>query len=250
MLFDAACNRAIKFILHTNFPGHYDYTDYHRCPFNLTLGRPDRPGLFEISPAAPRESGQMDKVAGTLASAHITSSTVNTNPINQNPNPMPTNNQPPPKSNNNKNKKKNNGNNNNNNNNNGKGKNQNNSENKTQQSQPSDLPLLGLLDDTTTGPVDPTMMMCTKLSSAHSMEKAKNIGINWDTRWDDIRHFLCQDKVERSRLERPVVLTRSSASNPFGPSLCYGVQDMIFEVMSNDHLASVTLYYYYEDSPA
>lgn len=33
----------IKFLLHTNFPGHYDFTDYHRCPFTLTLGRSSTP---------------------------------------------------------------------------------------------------------------------------------------------------------------------------------------------------------------
>lgn len=63
-----------------------------------------------------------------------------------------------------------------------------------------------------------------------------------DSRWEEIRNFLWAEKAERGKLEKPVVLTRSSASNPFGPSLCYGVQDLIFEVMSNDHLATVTIY--------
>lgn len=39
VLFDATTNSVIKFILHTNFPGHYDFTDYHRSPFSLILGR-------------------------------------------------------------------------------------------------------------------------------------------------------------------------------------------------------------------
>ncbi|ELT94845.1 hypothetical protein CAPTEDRAFT_124552 [Capitella teleta] len=45
--------------------------------------------------------------------------------------------------------------------------------------------------------------------------------------------------------QRPVVLNRASStntSNPFGSTFCYGVQDMIFEVMQNDHIASITLY--------
>jgi hypothetical protein len=153
-------------------------------------------------------------------------------------------------------KKKNNGNNNNNN----KGKNQQNaaaqqeSTNKGQ-TQPSDLQLIG--GGGSSGGGNPCTILgkighsSSSSSPGHPGERAKSIDINWDTRWDEVRGFLSQDKNERSRLEKPVVLTRSSASNPFGPSLCYGVQDMIFEVMSNDHLASVTLYYFYdEDMPA
>jgi len=45
--------------------------------------------------------------------------------------------------------------------------------------------------------------------------------------------------------ERPVVLNRASSTNttnPFGSTFCYGYQDIIFEVMPNGHLASVSLY--------
>jgi len=45
--------------------------------------------------------------------------------------------------------------------------------------------------------------------------------------------------------ERPVVLHRASStncSNPFGSTFCYGYQDIIFEVMNNGHLASLTFY--------
>ncbi|XP_065353913.1 PHAF1 protein CG7083 [Cloeon dipterum] len=44
---------------------------------------------------------------------------------------------------------------------------------------------------------------------------------------------------------RPVVLNRSSSTNttnPFGSTFCYGYQDIIFEVMPNSHIASVTLH--------
>jgi len=51
---------------------------------------------------------------------------------------------------------------------------------------------------------------------------------------------------ERLKLcERPVVLNRASSTNttnPFGSTFCYGYQDIIFEVMPNGHLASVSLY--------
>ena len=45
--------------------------------------------------------------------------------------------------------------------------------------------------------------------------------------------------------ERPVVLNRASSTNttnPFGSTFCYGYQDIIFEVMPNGHIASVSLY--------
>lgn len=37
ILFDARTNAVKKFILHTNFPGHYNFNMYHRCQFELPL---------------------------------------------------------------------------------------------------------------------------------------------------------------------------------------------------------------------
>lgn len=45
--------------------------------------------------------------------------------------------------------------------------------------------------------------------------------------------------------ERPVVLNRASSTNttnPFGSTLCYGFQDIIFEVMPNHYIASLSIY--------
>ena len=58
------------------------------------------------------------------------------------------------------------------------------------------------------------------------------------SRWDQI-----SEKLRPS--EKPVVLNRASSTNttnPFGSTFCYGYQDIIFEVMPNFHIASVTLY--------
>ncbi|XP_022665823.1 UPF0183 protein C16orf70 homolog isoform X2 [Varroa destructor] len=45
VLFDARRHTAKKIILHTNFPGHYDFNCYHRCNFTMVLpsiqGEPD-----------------------------------------------------------------------------------------------------------------------------------------------------------------------------------------------------------------
>uniref|UniRef100_A0A3B3RAF8 Phagosome assembly factor 1 n=1 Tax=Paramormyrops kingsleyae TaxID=1676925 RepID=A0A3B3RAF8_9TELE len=59
------------------------------------------------------------------------------------------------------------------------------------------------------------------------------------TPWDHIQQLLGHP------MEKPVVLHRSSSANntnPFGSTFCFGLQRMIFEVMQNKHIASVTLY--------
>nr|CAG4641727.1 EOG090X06XP [Eurycercus lamellatus] len=64
------------------------------------------------------------------------------------------------------------------------------------------------------------------------------ITVNAYSSWDEV----CE-KVRPS--SRPIVLHRSSSTNttnPFGSTFCYGVEDIIFEVMPNNLIASVTLY--------
>jgi hypothetical protein len=116
-LFDSRTNRVKKFVLHTNFPGHYNFNMYHRCQFELPLNF----------------SGLLDhQLSGTMTPVNITSF----------------------------------------------------------------------------------------------------------SRWDQI-----SEKLKPS--EKPVVLNRASSTNttnPFGSTFCYGYEDIIFEVMPNFHIASVTLY--------
>lgn len=59
------------------------------------------------------------------------------------------------------------------------------------------------------------------------------------SKWDSVQVLLVKPD------NRPVILNRSSStntSNPFGSTFCFGIQDMIFEVMQNQHIASVALY--------
>uniref|UniRef100_A0A3Q3X4R3 Uncharacterized protein n=1 Tax=Mola mola TaxID=94237 RepID=A0A3Q3X4R3_MOLML len=59
------------------------------------------------------------------------------------------------------------------------------------------------------------------------------------SKWDQIQELFGHP------MEKPVVLHRSSSANntnPFGSTFCFGLQRMIFEVMQNNHIASVTLY--------
>jgi len=110
ILFDAKHNKVKKFILHTNFPGHYNFNMYHRAEFSLTLeGIAQRPDPVHMSPYS---------------------------------------------------------------------------------------------------------------------------------KWDEVAKLF-------NPAERPVVLNRASSTNttnPFGSTFCYGYQDIIFEVMPNGHMASLTLY--------
>lgn len=116
ILFDACSHLVKKFILHTNFPGHYNFNMYHRCEFKIGIQRDSKDSV---------------------------------------------------------------------------------------------------LDDVTPFVLTP----CTK--------------------WDSVQDYLGKP------VEAPVVLNRSSSTNttnPFGSTFCYNLQHMIFEVMANNHLASVTLY--------
>ncbi|XP_052233551.1 phagosome assembly factor 1-like [Dreissena polymorpha] len=59
------------------------------------------------------------------------------------------------------------------------------------------------------------------------------------SKWDSVQKLLVKPD------NRPVILNRASTtntSNPFGLTFCYSVQDMIFEVMQNQHIASVAIY--------
>ena len=59
------------------------------------------------------------------------------------------------------------------------------------------------------------------------------------SKWDAVQSYIMRPD------QQPVILNRSAStntSNPFGSTFCYGVQDLIFEIMQNQHIASVTLY--------
>lgn len=72
----------------------------------------------------------------------------------------------------------------------------------------------------------------------YSDKKLKPITVNTFTKWDEI-----SERLKHS--ERPVVLNRGTSensTNPFGSTFCYGYQDMVFEVMQNQYIASITFY--------
>jgi len=66
-------------------------------------------------------------------------------------------------------------------------------------------------------------------------EKDKNQLITPNTKWTEVQKIL-------GSAGKPVVNNRGSNTNPFGATLFYGYSDIIFEVMKNDHVASVCLF--------
>eukprot|EP01103_Thecamoeba_quadrilineata_P012684 TRINITY_DN3325_c0_g1_i1.p1 TRINITY_DN3325_c0_g1~~TRINITY_DN3325_c0_g1_i1.p1 ORF type:complete len:376 (-),score=48.56 TRINITY_DN3325_c0_g1_i1:128-1255(-) len=56
-----------------------------------------------------------------------------------------------------------------------------------------------------------------------------------DSKWEEIQEVF-------GPAGKPVVHTRESNVNPFGPTLFYGYKNIIFEVMSNNYIASVCLF--------
>ncbi|KRX46190.1 UPF0183 protein C16orf70 -like protein [Trichinella murrelli] len=123
ILFDATSHRVKKFVLHTNYPGHYDFGIYNRCNFNF-------------------------KLYGNAASEHVE---------------------------------------------------------------------------------------VTPFKKWEELESS----LFGSTRNCDLPAALGQ--------HQPVVLNRSCSnndSNPFGSTFCFGYQDIIFEVMSNSHIATVMLFDY------
>ncbi|XP_074646338.1 phagosome assembly factor 1-like isoform X2 [Tubulanus polymorphus] len=88
-------------------------------------------------------------------------------------------------------------------------------------------------------PVSRHKVKSDSMCSAIMEEDPDTLVIKSYTKWNEVQAFLLKPN------ERPVVLNRASSTNttnPFGSTFCYGVQDMIFEVMQNNHIASVTIY--------
>lgn len=75
-----------------------------------------------------------------------------------------------------------------------------------------------------------------KISEEHPLNSL--VTVTAYSKWDTI-------KTRLTPSERPVVLHRAGSTNTanlFGSTFCYGYQDIIFEVMPNNHIASLTLY--------
>jgi len=77
-------------------------------------------------------------------------------------------------------------------------------------------------------------MKCNFRITNGKEEEKTNI-ITPNMKWTDVQKIL-------GPAGKPVVNNRGSNTNPFGATLFYGYKDIIFEVMKNDHVASVCLF--------
>uniref|UniRef100_A0A8C4Q9K1 Phagosome assembly factor 1 n=1 Tax=Eptatretus burgeri TaxID=7764 RepID=A0A8C4Q9K1_EPTBU len=84
ILFDAISQQAKKFVLHTNYPGHYNFNMYHRCDFRIPL----IPRCGEIAtPASAKLHCSVQDILGYKnfvllpCLPHRSSSSNNTNPF-------------------------------------------------------------------------------------------------------------------------------------------------------------------------
>lgn len=151
VLFDARTQLCKKFILHTNYPGHFNFNMYHRCEFQFQVP------MDRLGTDATNATANSAKIKGTQHDRNIKAESGGGN---------------------------------------------------------------------------------TTISGGGGGGSADGINITAYSKWDEISGALAPS-------ERPVVLHRASSTNtanPFGSTFCYGYQDIIFEVMANNHIASVTLY--------
>lgn len=162
VLFDGETNRTKKVILHTNYPGHYDFNIYFRCNFQMVL---EGEQCFETTTQS--SSGGMKSVAVT---------------------PF------------------------------------------TKWEEISDFVL-----EPSMGPNVVDLWYTTPITSPSSPPQSR---MNIDS-------SPLSTPSTAVMQHQPVILNRAgsnNATNPFGSTFCFGYQDMIFEVMANNYIASLTLF--------
>jgi len=163
VLFDGETDRTKKVILHTNYPGHYDFNIYFRCNFQMVL---EGVSCFEST----TQSG------GTAAKS------VTVTPF-------------------------------------------------TKWEDISDFIL-----EPSMGPNVVDLWCATPVTSPSSPPQSRTTVDSSPQSTTSIPAIM---------QHQPVVLNRAgsnNAMNPFGSTFCYGYQDMIFEVMPNNYIASLTLF--------
>jgi len=160
VLLDGETNRTKKVILHTNYPGHYDFNIHFRCNFQMVL---EGESCFE----------------STTQAAKTESKSVTVTPF-------------------------------------------------TKWEEISDLVL-----EPSFSPGSVDLWYTTPVTSPSSPPQSKpRADSSPGTSSAVVQH-------------QPVVLNRAgsnNATNPFGSTFCYGYQDLIFEVMANNYIASLTIF--------
>ncbi|XP_033626369.1 UPF0183 protein C16orf70 homolog [Asterias rubens] len=80
---------------------------------------------------------------------------------------------------------------------------------------------------------------CVKVGlETETCDDSAVVNLTTYVKWDTLKKLLVRQS------QKPVVLNRASSmntTNPFGSTFCYGVHNVIIEVMPNSHIASVTI---------
>lgn len=86
VLFDARTQQCKKFVLNTNYPGHFNFNMYHRCEFKINL-KPDGDEMVIANPTSITPYTKWDDIKGIIGHSgnpvvmHIASSTNTSNPF-------------------------------------------------------------------------------------------------------------------------------------------------------------------------
>lgn len=82
ILFSSETNRAIKFILHSNFPCHYNFNSYFMCNFEIQLTNPETNKICMITPTTTLQKLQEQlNIKSQPAILHRSNSTNSVNPF-------------------------------------------------------------------------------------------------------------------------------------------------------------------------
>lgn len=82
ILFNAETNRATKFILHSNFPCHYNFNSYFMCNFEIQLTNPETKQSLVVTPATTLSKLQEKfNIRSQPAILHRSNSTNSVNPF-------------------------------------------------------------------------------------------------------------------------------------------------------------------------
>eukprot|EP00054_Salpingoeca_dolichothecata_P011192 m.62214 g.62214 ORF g.62214 m.62214 type:complete len:295 (-) comp19346_c0_seq1:44-928(-) len=227
ILFDACKHQVKKFVVHSNFPGHFDFQRYWKCFFRITVPssktflsphakfilEPNQPELSTSEPETEQDQlGDLDSIplsdstAGhpDMATGMWRGAVVDTQPgatLNQ--------------------------------------------EDQLDFDKLSSVDLSSpsldhAVDDTPLAVPQPRPSVLTSSSLRHESEPNKpTFEVTADSQWEEIQAHTSD------ACGQPVAFQRAPAANttnPFGATLFWGFRNLIFEVMGNGHLASVTMF--------
>ncbi|KNC82542.1 hypothetical protein SARC_05169 [Sphaeroforma arctica JP610] len=210
VLFDAERHTVKKIVLHTNLPSHLDFGIYHKCNFSLWV--PDEPALSDMSSQSPPNRpptinstpGTNDPQTRSTKQTHTTGADSNLKMRND----------------------------------------------IVHQARKKDRTVSSSDSSDTEGPTTSGIKAQAgrrtapqnsaedrlKGPDAKAERRRKGVSITSLMSWAEIKRILGEP------IGLPVIFNRGSAITPFGTTRFHGYDRLIFEVMRNGHIATVTLF--------